>query len=88
MQAMRRTLPTRPRPTADATKLGLMDKVRGMGDNLDSRFLYEHRDRADDHIPRGKIYSPRSKEYFPEARRDQFISRNEQVRFFLANDEE
>ena len=70
-----------PDATADAKKRGLMDKVRGMRDNLSSKVPQEHKDRANDHLTRGKEFF--TEEYFPEERRDQFIFRGKKVRFFF-----
>ncbi|KAF7965517.1 hypothetical protein HWV62_43076, partial [Athelia sp. TMB] len=66
-----------PDATADAKKRGLMDKVRGMRDNLSNRVPQEHKDRANEHLTRGKEFL--TEEYFPEERRDQFIFRGKKV---------
>ncbi|KAI0781790.1 hypothetical protein C8Q75DRAFT_790036 [Abortiporus biennis] len=65
------------RDEAEAKKGGLMNKMRGVRDNLLDRVPQEHKDRASDHVDRGKRFF--SEEYFPPERRDQFIFRAKKV---------
>ncbi|KAI0634782.1 hypothetical protein C8Q77DRAFT_1053762 [Trametes polyzona] len=65
------------RADAEAKKSGLMNKIRGMRDNLTDRVPQEHKDRANEHYDRAKRVL--SEEYFPEERRDQFIYRGKKV---------
>ncbi|TFK83404.1 hypothetical protein K466DRAFT_665853 [Polyporus arcularius HHB13444] len=65
------------REEADAKKSGLMNKIRGVRDNLTDRVPQEHKDRANDHYDHAKRVL--AEEYFPEERRDQFIYRGKKV---------
>ncbi|OBZ77928.1 hypothetical protein A0H81_01631 [Grifola frondosa] len=62
---------------AEAKKQGIMDKIRGVRDNLTDRVPQGHKDRANEHYDRAKHFF--SEEYFPEERRDQFIYRGKKV---------
>ena len=46
----------------------LMDRVRGVRDELSDRILQQHKDTAHDHLNRGTQFL--TKEYFPEERRE------------------
>jgi hypothetical protein len=65
---------------SDVTK-SLMDKVRGVRDDLSDRILQQHKDTAHDHLNRGTQFL--TEEYFPEGRRDQFIYRSKKVLWFI-----
>ena len=61
----------------EGKKRGLLDKVKGMRDGLSDRIPQQHKEKASDHIARGKQFL--TEEYFPEERRDQFIYRAKKV---------
>ncbi|KAI0707522.1 hypothetical protein C8T65DRAFT_216076 [Cerioporus squamosus] len=65
------------REDAEAKKSGLMNKIRGVRDNLTDRVPQEHKDRANEHYDRAKRVL--AEDYFPEERRDQFIFRGKKV---------
>ncbi|TFK64315.1 hypothetical protein BDN72DRAFT_846705 [Pluteus cervinus] len=58
-------------------KGGLMDRVRGIRDNLTDKIPQQHKDTAQEHYDRGRKFL--SDEYFPEERRDQFIYRGKKA---------
>lgn len=62
---------------AEKKKLGLLDKMKGVRDNLLDRIPSEHKGKAHDHAERSKKFLV--EEYFPEERRDQFIYRIKKV---------
>ncbi|KZT25454.1 hypothetical protein NEOLEDRAFT_1133378 [Neolentinus lepideus HHB14362 ss-1] len=62
---------------AKAKKQGLMNRMRGMRDNITDRIPQQHKDRANDQLERGRKFL--TEEYFPEERRDQFIFRGKKV---------
>ncbi|KAI0765239.1 hypothetical protein C8Q74DRAFT_1039176 [Fomes fomentarius] len=62
---------------AEAKKSGLMDKLRGVRDNLTDRIPQGHKDRANDHYDHARRVL--TEEYFPEERRDQFIYRGKKA---------
>lgn len=61
----------------EGRKKGLLDKMKDMRDGISDRIPQQHKDKASDHIERGKHFL--SEEYFPEGRRDQFIYRGKKV---------
>ncbi|KAK2464849.1 hypothetical protein APHAL10511_003148 [Amanita phalloides] len=58
-------------------KKGLIEKMKGVRDNVLDRIPSEHKDKAQTHFERGKKFL--TEEYFPEERRDQFIFRGKKV---------
>ncbi|CAL1710558.1 unnamed protein product [Somion occarium] len=70
------TLPNN-REEAEVKKKGMMNKMRGLRDQLTDRIPQEQKDRANDHAERSKKFF--MEEYFPEERRDQFIYRGKKV---------
>ncbi|TRM64115.1 hypothetical protein BD626DRAFT_547830 [Schizophyllum amplum] len=62
---------------AKAKKNGMMDKIRGLRDDLTNRVPQEHKDNAREKYERSQQFL--SDEYFPPERRDQFIFRMKKV---------
>ncbi|TFY64828.1 hypothetical protein EVJ58_g2365 [Rhodofomes roseus] len=62
---------------AEVKKNGLMNKIRGVRDQLNDKVPQEHKDRANEHVDRARNFL--SDEYFPPERRDQFIYRLKKV---------
>ncbi|KAI4527265.1 hypothetical protein GGG16DRAFT_114215 [Schizophyllum commune] len=60
-----------------AKKNGVMDKLRGLRDDMTNRVPQEHKDTAREKYERGQHFL--TDEYFPPERRDQFIFRMKKV---------
>ncbi|KAL1744429.1 hypothetical protein HDZ31DRAFT_38713 [Schizophyllum fasciatum] len=60
-----------------AKKSGVMDKLRGLRDDMTNRVPQEHKDNAREKYERGQQFL--TDEYFPPERRDQFIFRMKKV---------
>ena len=65
-----------------AKKNGVMDKLRGLRDDMTNRVPQEHKDNAREKYERGQQFL--TDEYFPPERRDQFIFRMKKVRILSA----
>jgi hypothetical protein len=61
----------------EGKKRGLKERIRGYAGGMSERVSQQHRDRASEHIERGRKFL--AEEYFPVERRDQFIYRGKKV---------
>ncbi|KAG1723462.1 hypothetical protein EDB19DRAFT_1834614, partial [Suillus lakei] len=61
----------------EGKKRGFKERIRSYAGGLGDRVPQQHRDRASEHIERGRRFL--AEEYFPEERRDQFIYRGKKV---------
>jgi len=60
-----------------AAKKTLVERMKGMRDGLSDKIPQQHKDTANQHFERGKVFL--TEEYFPEERRDQFLFRGKKV---------
>ncbi|KAG2135159.1 hypothetical protein DEU56DRAFT_401150 [Suillus clintonianus] len=61
----------------EGKKLGFKERIRGYAGGIGDRIPQQHRDRASEHVERGRKFL--AEEYFPVGRRDQFIHRGKKV---------